>query len=133
MSLSAAEDHYASTSWDPHRSDTANYPRPGPSMNDSPLITSPKQLPVAMSSPRSSIDSAGIHFSSSPQDSLPAGPDRHDTLTTLHDESATLVDASFDESVLRALCELDVKQSIFSRPQFWPTNGWTFSAVYRCC
>lgn len=58
--------------------------------------------------PRSSSDSLGLASVSKRRDSIPVTVERRDTLSTIpSDASANLVEPSFDENVLRALCELD--------------------------
>lgn len=58
--------------------------------------------------PRSSSDSLGRSSTSRRRDSIPITVDRKDTLSTIPSDVASLVEPSFDENVLRALCELDV-------------------------
>lgn len=78
------------------------------STDDSPPQISPLQ--------RSSIDSAAPLSSSGHwRDSTTVASDRRDTLNTvhtLHNEPPLLVEPNFDEGVLRALCELDVRPSL---------------------
>ncbi|KAG8215039.1 Rho GTPase activation protein [Butyriboletus roseoflavus] len=73
--------------------------------------------------PRSSSDSLGRSSTSRRRDSIPIVVDRRDTLSTIPSDVASLVEPSFDENVLRALCELDcgvpllldrIKQSMVS-------------------
>ncbi|PPQ79686.1 hypothetical protein CVT25_003260 [Psilocybe cyanescens] len=110
-----AEDGYtssATTAWEDHSTDLHNsaYGRPSFQSLDSveensssahDLSTSPKT--------RSSSDSAGKSSSSQPwrDNSSAAFIDRRDTLSTIHTGTPSLVEPSFDENVLRALCELD--------------------------
>jgi len=59
--------------------------------------------------PRSSTDSSGKSPKSQPwRDNAASLTDRRDTLTTIHSGTPSLVEPTFDENVLRALCELDV-------------------------
>ena len=58
--------------------------------------------------PRSSSDSLGRSSTSRQRDSIPMTADRKDTLSTIPSDIVSLVEPSFDENVLRALCELDV-------------------------
>ncbi|KAG9309469.1 hypothetical protein JVU11DRAFT_10438 [Chiua virens] len=73
--------------------------------------------------PRSSSDSLGRSSTSRRRDSMPITVDRKDTLSTIPSDAASLVEPSFDENILRALCELDcgvpllldrIKQSMVS-------------------
>ncbi|KIM44840.1 hypothetical protein M413DRAFT_66838 [Hebeloma cylindrosporum] len=58
--------------------------------------------------PRSSTDSSGKSPKSQPwRDNAASLTDRRDTLTTIHSGTPSLVEPTFDENVLRALCELD--------------------------
>ncbi|KIJ65168.1 hypothetical protein HYDPIDRAFT_111063 [Hydnomerulius pinastri MD-312] len=88
----------------------------------SPALTS---VPLKPSSPppRSSSDSLARSSTSKWRDSIPITVERKDTLSTIPDDTASLVEPSFDENVLRALCELDcgvpllldrIKQSMVS-------------------
>ncbi|KAH7885795.1 hypothetical protein F5I97DRAFT_1875464 [Phlebopus sp. FC_14] len=88
----------------------------------SPALTS---LPIKPSSPppRSSSDSLGRSSTSRRRDSIPLSVERKDTLSTIPSDAGSLVEPSFDENVLRALCELDcgvpllldrIKQSMIS-------------------
>ena len=58
--------------------------------------------------PRSSSDSLGRSSPSRRRDSIPFTVERKDTLSTIPSDVVSLVEPSFDENVLRALCELDV-------------------------
>ncbi|KAG2142874.1 Rho GTPase activation protein [Suillus bovinus] len=82
-------------------------------------------LPVKPSSPppRSSSDSLGRSSSSRWRDSVPVTIERKDTLSMIPSDAISLVETSFDENVLRVLCELDcgvpllldrIKQSMVS-------------------
>ncbi|KAF9244101.1 Rho GTPase activation protein [Melanogaster broomeanus] len=88
----------------------------------SPALTS---VPIKPASPppRSSSDSLGRSSTSRRPDGRPISVDRKDTLSTIPSDAASLVEPSFDEHVLRALCELDcgvpllldrIKQSMVS-------------------
>ena len=61
--------------------------------------------------PRSSSDSLGRSSTSRRRDSVPVTVDRKDTLSAIPSDIASLVEPSFDENVLRALCELDVSDT----------------------
>lgn len=59
--------------------------------------------------PRSSSDSRSKSPTSQPwRDTTTVLSDRLETLSTIHSGTPSLVEPSFDENVLRALCELDV-------------------------
>ena len=61
------------------------------------------------SQPRSSSDSRSKSPTSQPwRDTASSLSDRREPLSTIHNGTPTLVEPSFDEHVLRALCELDV-------------------------
>lgn len=62
--------------------------------------------------PRSSSDSLGRSSTSRRRDSIPITVDRKDTLSTIPSDVVSLVEPSFDENVLRALCELDVSKTV---------------------
>lgn len=62
--------------------------------------------------PRSSSDSLGRSSTSRRRDSIPITVDRKDTLSAVPSDVASLVEPSFDENVLRALCELDVSDAL---------------------
>ncbi|KAF7309814.1 hypothetical protein MIND_00353300 [Mycena indigotica] len=104
------EDSYPNSQWDP--ADNSDY-HSGPSSYHHPvqLIDRSESSPPAASQPRSSSDSAWRDTNTLENDSLPPN------------ESVTLVDATFDENILRSLCELDcgvpllldrIKQSMIS-------------------
>ncbi|KAG5654214.1 hypothetical protein H0H81_006248 [Sphagnurus paluster] len=107
-----AEDGYLSSAWESgDQSDFQNgagHGRPHlrtfesveSASSNSPHITTTSPLP------RSSIDSTGQ--SSRWHDSPPApSSDRRDTITAAHNEPPNLVEPTFDENILRALCDLD--------------------------
>ena len=82
------------------------------------LMSSPSSSPRMLSSasplpPRSSIDSSRPSSSSRWQESPPSiiGSERErgDTGSILQGDPPGLVETSFDESILRALCDLDVR------------------------
>ena len=86
-------------------------------------------LKSASSLPRTSTDSAGP---SQWRDSPTTALERRDTLASLQgqpDAAPTLVEPSFDESVLRTLCDLDVSFSPRINIRL-KINESTFSAVY---
>lgn len=121
-----AEEGYLSSAWESgDQSDLAGHSRPQLRTFDSAEVSSPGPQPTSSSpQPRSSIDSAGRSSTSKWQESPHAmTTERRDTLGTIHGDSTSLVEPSFDENVLRALCDLDcgvpllldrIKQSMVS-------------------
>lgn len=121
-----AEEGYLSSAWESgDQSDLAGHSRPQLRTFDSAEVSSPGPQPTSSSpQPRSSIDSAGRSSTSKRQESPHAmTTERRDTLATIHGDSTSLVEPSFDENVLRALCDLDcgvpllldrIKQSMVS-------------------
>ncbi|KAL4066200.1 Rho GTPase activation protein [Scleroderma yunnanense] len=83
---------------------TNNLPQEGVmSPGHTPMSLNPSSPP-----PRSSSDSLGLTSISKRRDSTPVTVERKDTLSTIpSDVSSNLVEPSFDENVLRGLCELD--------------------------
>jgi hypothetical protein len=97
-----ADDTYTTSAWD--SSDNQS----GPSSYHHPvqLVDSQDSSPpgnASSSQPRSSTDSIGRSW----RDSQTVGGDNRETVGP--NDAASLVDASFDENVLRSLCELDVR------------------------
>lgn len=98
---------------DTHGSDYKPYARPhlphAPSRDSDSLATSPL-APSGSSSPppRTSADSGGRPSTSRYRDSLQVAAERRDTASAGLSEAPPLVEPSFDENVLRALCDLDV-------------------------
>lgn len=114
-----AEEGYLSSAWESgDQTDLAGHGRPQLRTFDSAEVSSPAPQPMTSSpQPRSSNDSVGWSSTSRQQESPPAASmERRDTLTTIHSDSASLVDPSFDETVLRALCDLDVRRDTISIP-----------------
>ncbi|KAJ7252767.1 RhoGAP-domain-containing protein [Mycena haematopus] len=112
-----ADDTYTAPAWDSAENVDS---QSGPSSYHQPLrLSDSQESPPANpspSQPRSSTDSVGRSW----RDSQTGGLTRE---TPASNDSATLVDASFDENVLRSLCELDcgvpllldrIKQSMIS-------------------
>ncbi|KAJ7066582.1 Rho GTPase activation protein [Mycena amicta] len=105
-----ADDTYPSSQWDP--ADNSDY-HSGPSSYHHPVDRT-ESSPPAASQPRSSSDSAWRDTNTLGDETREAaGPN----------DATTLVDASFDENILRSLCELDcgvpllldrIKQSMIS-------------------
>jgi hypothetical protein len=58
---------------------------------------------------RSSVDSPGRASVSKYRDSIQLAVERAETASLVHADPPTLVEPTFDESVLRALCDLDVR------------------------
>ena len=80
------------------------------------LMSSPSSSPRTLASvsplPRSSVDSAGpsssFKWQESPPSIIGSERERRDTGSILQGDTPGLVETSFDESILRALCDLDV-------------------------
>ena len=134
-----ADEGYAGSAWDynmnnsPDSPSAANPPmspghtRPSLSLQsstnssysprDSPNSAMPHlaHLPLnsAASPPRSSSESAGQPAGGKWRDSL-RPLERRDTITSLPSDAGSIVEPSFDENVLRALCEMDVSQRLDS-------------------
>ena len=109
-----AEEGYLSSAWE--SGDQSDLPsghgRPQLRTFDSAESSSQGARVMASSpQPRSSIDSAERPSASRWPESPPQGliTERRDTLSTIHSDKGSLVEPSFDENVLRALCELDVR------------------------
>lgn len=58
------------------------------------------------------------------RDSIPITVDRKDTLSTIPSDVASLLEPSFDENVLRALCELDVSLTAWA-VELLHVDTWT--------
>ncbi|KAJ6607481.1 GTPase activating protein [Mycena sp. CBHHK59/15] len=115
------DDTHASSAWD--STDISDF-QSGPSSYHRPLRVPDSQdsSPTANSGPsqpRSSTDSVGRSWRDSPT----VVSDNRETASVAPNDAASLVDASFDENVLRSLCELDcgvpllldrIKQSMIS-------------------
>ncbi|KAG1732356.1 Rho GTPase activation protein [Suillus lakei] len=130
-----ADEGYSSTAWestdnsDPSTSQTPHYglfqPNNPSLIHESATAPALSSLPVKPSSPppRSSSDSLGRSSTSRWRDSVPVTIERKDTLSMIPSDAISLVETSFDENVLRVLCELDcgvpllldrIKQSMVS-------------------
>ncbi|KAG1864821.1 Rho GTPase activation protein [Suillus subluteus] len=130
-----ADEGYSSTAWestdnsDPNASQTPYYglfqPNSPSLIHESATAPALSSLSVKPSSPppRSSSDSLGRSSSSRWRDSVPVTIERKDTLSMIPSDAISLVETSFDENVLRVLCELDcgvpllldrIKQSMVS-------------------
>lgn len=115
MSVVMAEDGYSSSAWDTTDNSDLNsssYPTSAHSQPRLPALEivedHPSIPPIPSKSvsppPRSSSDSASRWH-----DNIPVTVDRRDTtLSTIPSNTIGLVETTFDENVLRALCELDV-------------------------
>lgn len=124
VDVAMGDDGYSPSVWDSaDHSDTSN---PGHAPYG---LTHPGNLPLLYESattpaftfvpgkpssppPRSSSDSLGRSSTSRRRDSMPITVDRKDMLSTIPSDVASLVEPSFDENVLRALCELDVSDAV---------------------
>lgn len=125
LNVAMADEGYSSTAWestDNSEFNTSQTPHFGLFQPNSPSLihesaTAPalSSLPVKPSSPppRSSSDSLGRTSSSRWRDSVPVTIERKDTLSMIPSDAVSLVETSFDENVLRVLCELDVSTSNF--------------------
>jgi hypothetical protein len=118
LSATAMSDHEGtssvghSTAWDhtntwrqtdPALDGPNAYPRSGPS--DTPISPSTSGSPP----PRSSVESPRRPSTSKYRDSIQVAVERAETASFIHSEPPTLVEPNFDESVLRSLCDLDVR------------------------
>lgn len=142
-----SEERYSPSSWDHADSDTHHssqahngYGRMPPSQvhhvtsgESLRLNGAAPQTPTKSSSPpRSSAESQsrpqGLRWRDSTQ--LPAAAEIQDTATV---DSSTLVDSGFDENVLRALCDMDVRIYVaYVHHSFLTGLCWVSSAVYPC-
>jgi hypothetical protein len=115
------EDGYSSSAWDTTDNSDINssrYPAFGHSEPRPPvleIVEDPSMLPIPSKpispAPRSSSDSASRWH-----DNIPVTVERRDTtLSTIPSDTTSLVETTFDENVLRALCELDVSMPILLR------------------
>ncbi|KAF8892131.1 Rho GTPase activation protein [Infundibulicybe gibba] len=126
MGTETAEEGYNSTAWessdhsDFQTSAANSYGRPTLQMIDS--LDSSQQKSTSPQ-PRSSTDSVARSSTSRWRESPTVVPERRDTITAATSDIASLVEPSFDEHILRALCELDcgvpllldrIKQSMVS-------------------
>ncbi|KDR67998.1 hypothetical protein GALMADRAFT_257554 [Galerina marginata CBS 339.88] len=108
-----AEDGYTSsttTAWEDRSTDLHSYGRPSYSLDSVEEHSSSGPHGASTSpQPRSSTESSGKSPSSQPwrDNNATAFVDRRDTLSTIHSGTPSLVEPTFDENVLRALCELD--------------------------
>lgn len=108
MNSTSPDDGYASSTnaWD--NDDPARLRvSPNTELSVSPHNTSISPLP------RSSTDSDNRPVFTAPWNSDGNSLERRDTLATIHSvDQPSLVEPGFDESILRALCDLDVRSSI---------------------
>ena len=108
-----ADDGYSSSAWETTDNSDAN--SPGFAMYAPHLATDSEQdlpapRPYARASsppPRSSVESSSRPSTSAWHDSAPS-VERREALSTISGDASTLVETTFDESILRALCDLDV-------------------------
>lgn len=136
--VSMAEDLNTATTWDSvsnaHSDINAGSPiayvhsgpaHPDLARNGSPIHASSNDPPSPQL--RSSFDST-----SKWTDNISVTFERRDTLSTIPSDAASLVEPSFDENVLRALCDLDVSIDLVNtriRSLIYVQFG---SAVFRC-
>ena len=120
------DEAYASPSWEnsvdtngASSSGSSNLPQ---NVSHTPQTTDPMSPTNLLSSPpRSSSDSAGRTLSSKWRESLGQTTlERRDTITTTttNPETQNVVEPSFDENVLRMLCDLDVSGLPYGRVGF---------------
>lgn len=147
LNVAMADEGYSSTAWestDNSEFNTSQTPHFGLFQPNSPSLTihesatapALSSLPVKPSSPppRSSSDSLGRTSSSRWRDSVPVTIERKDTLSMIPSDAVSLVETSFDENVLRVLCELDVSTSNFViSAAFIDMSRHPPSAVYLYC
>jgi len=105
------EDRYSSTAWD--SADYSDFQPSAPTLYHlpHPLESPDSSIPHAKSTsppPRSSTDSIGRSPTSKHRDSPTANGETREGPSTIPNDTGSLVEPSFDENVLRALCELDV-------------------------
>jgi hypothetical protein len=110
MDGTTAEDGYtSSTAWE-SSSQSEVRGHPGYSLDSVESSSLNLHVTSISPSPRSSSDSERKSPNNFWQDAQTSLPERRDTLATIHSvETPSLVDPSFDENVLRSLCELDVR------------------------
>jgi Rho GTPase-activating protein RGD1 len=108
MSVTMADDGYSSSPWEATDNSASGYSMYG-AVGDSLYTDPPPAHSYAnlSSQPRSSADSSGGPATSKWGDSVNA-PERRETLSTPPTDAASLVETTFDENILRALCDLDV-------------------------
>lgn len=110
--LNMAEDGYtSSTAWESgDNSDAHAHGRPSFQSLDSvdENSSSAAYFTSVSPQPRSSSESRKSPTSQHWRDNGAVPVDRRDTLSTIHSGAPSLVEPTFDENVLRALCELDV-------------------------
>lgn len=107
------EDGYSTTGWDSTEPSETSYGRPSITSRDGSAESTTglgHQLRAGSPQPRISSDSGGVS----------SGSRWRDTATALSDSqeisapNAELVEATFDENVLRALCDMDVCAALIS-------------------
>jgi hypothetical protein len=146
MGMAVGDDGYTSSAWPgdnvdqsdginsiSHASHGHSQPRPVESPRTSPT---PNFYPTSGSPPRSSSDSFAGPATSKWRESLPAPTlERKDTLATIPsdvpNDTSSLVEPSFDENVLRALCDLDV--SVFWSVRTCNLTRRRSSVEFLCC
>lgn len=117
------DEAYAPSSWehnvDPNGTSSSGSNNLSPNVSHTPPTTDPTSPTNPLSSlPRSSSESAGRTSSSKWRESLAQTTlERRDTITTAttNPEPPSVVEPSFDENVLRMLCDLDVSGLLIGR------------------
>jgi len=127
-----AEDGYSSSAWettDNSDINSSSYTAYGRTQPHPPVLDivedHPLMPPIPSKSvsppPRSSFDSASRWH-----DNIPVTVEHPDTtLSSIPSDAASLVETTFDENVLRALCELDVSTPIYLLVVFDLDNLYT--------
>lgn len=135
VDVAMGDDGYSPSVWDSaDHSDPSNpghapygltHPGNLPLLHESATTPAFTSIPGKLSSPppRSSSDSLGRSSTSRRRDSIPIAVDRKDTLSTIPSDVASLVEHSFDENVLRALCELDVSDAVLDLDDYMLIPG----------
>ena len=133
------DETYAPSSWE-HNADpngtSPNGPNSfSPTISHTPPTTDHTLLANTLSSPpRSSSESAGRTSSSKWRDSLSGTTlERRGTVTTIttNPEAPSVVEPSFDENVLRTLCDLDVSGLLRGRADVFGTQDLRLITVLR--
>jgi Rho GTPase-activating protein RGD1 len=106
--MSVADDGYSSSAWETNDLSTSGhsmYGTVGVVAHDP--ATAYLNAKSSSPQPRSSADSSGDRQPSKWSESAPA-LDRRDAMSNAPSDAASLVETTFDENILRALCDLDV-------------------------
>jgi hypothetical protein len=117
--MSVADDGYSSSAWETNDLSTSGYSMYG-TVGDFAHNPATTHLNAKSSSPqpRSSADSSGDHQPSKWSESAPT-LDRRDAMSNAHSDAASLVETTFDENILRALCDIDVSHNCQDLTQYF--------------